>query len=61
MVTLRVRTPSGNESKRPAPFEVSNAIYGLDIGDLNGDGFKNIAVANSGLRNLVFLDRPLRK
>ncbi len=39
----------------------SHATYGLDTGDLNGDGFEDIAVANSGSQNLVFLNRPLKK
>ncbi len=36
----------------------SGATYGLDIGDLNGDGMEDIAVANSGSQNRVFLNLP---
>jgi hypothetical protein len=39
----------------------SAATYGLDTGDLDGDLFEDIAVANSGTENRVFLNRPLRK
>lgn len=37
------------------------ATYGLALGDLNGDGFKDIVTANSGAPNLIFLNQPVRK
>ena len=39
----------------------SHATYGLDTGDLNGDGFEDIVVANSGSQNLVFLNRSVKE
>lgn len=38
--------------------DASEETYGLDVGDLNDDGFKDIVVANSGSVNLIFLNRP---
>jgi hypothetical protein len=36
----------------------SDVTYGLAVGDLNNDGFRDIVVANSGSLNLIFLNRP---
>ena len=36
------------------------ASYGLDVGDLDGDGFDDIVVANSGSTNRIFLNRRQR-
>lgn len=38
----------------------SAATYGLDVGDLDGDGFSDIVTANSGSLNRIFLNRPQR-
>lgn len=43
------------------PFGDSFATYGLCVGDLDNDGFADIAVANSGSMNRFFLNRPAKK
>ncbi len=40
--------------------DAANATYGVDTGDLDGDGFADIVVANSDARNNVFLNRTAK-
>ena len=41
------------------PFgEEGDVTYGVDLGDANGDGFLDIAVANSTGRNYVVRNNP---
>jgi len=35
--------------------DVKGAAYGFAIGDVNGDGFPDIALARSGAPNVLFL------
>ncbi len=37
------------------------ATYGVAVGDLNGDGFPEIVTANSGTRNGIFANVPVRR
>jgi hypothetical protein len=39
----------------------SRATYGLAVGDLDSDGFADIAVANSSAQNRFFLNRPRKE
>ena len=51
--------------KRPvfakSPFGEANATYGLSVGDLNGDGHTDVAVANSDALNFIFYNRTRKK
>ena len=40
--------------------DVTAATYGLDVGDLDGDGFDDIVTANSGSLNRFFFNRAKR-
>lgn len=41
--------------------DASHATYNLAVGDLNQDGYRDIAVANSDAQNVVYLNAPLQK
>ena len=38
----------------------TGVTYGLDVGDLDGDGFRDIVTANSGSLNRIFYSRAKR-
>jgi hypothetical protein len=40
--------------------DTSEITYNLDVGDLNKDGYTDIAVANSGGKNFIYLNLPLK-
>ena len=56
------RPGDGKLTLRSTTFgEESSATYGLDVGDVDGDGYNDIVTANSGTLNMIFLNRPESK
>jgi predicted outer membrane lipoprotein len=57
------RLQRGNPDRNDLPNDgddESSITYGIAVGDLDGDGYLDIAVANSDAQNVIFLNRPRR-
>lgn len=54
-VRLERDNPDRNDN---AEFNESTITYAIAVGDLNGDGYRDVAVANTDARNIIFLNRP---
>ena len=49
----------GTETFVPVPFgDAEGSAYGFSVGDLDEDGFLDIAMARSGARNMLYFGGP---
>jgi len=51
-------TRRNREDETSNGIDESTVTYGVAVGDLDGDGYPDIAIANSDAQNLIFLNRP---
>ncbi len=54
-----VRGGTGHVEAVQVHYDPTRITYNLAVGDLNQDGYLDVAVANSDAQNLVYLNRPL--
>ena len=54
-----LRNEGAAERFTPVPFgDGAGTVYGLAVGDVDGDGAPDIAAARSGAANLLYRARP---